>query len=289
MSNLGIAIGPAIGGFIATRSYLISFLAAASASAIYFFITLFFVKETKPEASTDPGSAGEVSAGYGHLLRDFGFLLFCLTFAVMGIAYAQTMTIFPVYLKEQYLIPESQFGLIMSTNAAMVVLFQYPVTRVLRRIALGPALTLGALFVAVGLGTVAFSSTFFMFLLSMIIVTIGELIFAPSSTTFVADVAPEAMRGRYMGVFGMSLGLSFGLAPIAGGIINDGIGPVFIWVIMAAVALLSAVSFLLIGRGVIDRKLPSESVAPMLEVPAAENAHARRYDDRSSPLQSSLE
>jgi hypothetical protein len=63
---------------------------------------------------------------------------------------------------------------------------------------LAPALSVAALFVALGLGTVAVSSTFSMFLLSMIVVTVGELIFAPSSTAVVANVAPETMGGRYM-------------------------------------------------------------------------------------------
>jgi MFS family permease len=261
VSNLGIAIGPAIGGFIATRSYLVSFLAAAAASAIYFLIILFFTTETRPEVSVDRNASAEVSGGYGRLLRDFRFLAFCLTLAVMGIAYAQMMTILPVYIKEQYGIVESQFGLIMATNAAMVVVFQYPVTKLLKRVPLGSALAVGALFVALGLGTVAISSAFTMFLLSMIIVTIGELIFAPSSTAFAADVAPEAMRGRYMGVYGMSYGLTFGLAPAVGGIINDSVGPVAVWYSMTGVALLSAVSFLLIGRLINGERYPEGPVS----------------------------
>jgi MFS family permease len=248
VSNLGIAIGPAIGGFIATRSYLISFVAAASASAVYFLIILFFTKETRPEIPVQDEDSSQVAGGYGHLLSDIPFLAFCATLGVMGIAYAQMMTILPVYIKDQYQIVESQFGLIMATNAAMVVVFQYPVAKLLKRVALAPALSVATLFVALGLGTVAFSSTFSMFLLSMIIVTIGELIFAPSSTAFVAEVAPETMRGRYMGVYGMSFGLSFGLAPAVGGIINDSLSPVLVWYSMAGVALLSAASFLLLGR-----------------------------------------
>jgi MFS family permease len=247
VANLGIAIGPAVGGFVATRSYLISFVCAAAASAIYFFITLVFIKETRPEVAAGEHGSARAPSGYGPVLRDFPFVLFCVSYAIMGIAYAQMMTIFPVYIKDQYLVPESRFGLIMATNAAMVVLFQYPVTRGLRRLALAPTLALGALFVSLGLGIVAFSTTFSMFLLSMVVVTIGELIFAPSSVAFVADLAPETMRGRYMGIFGMCFGLAFGVAPAIGGLINDHMGPVYIWRIMALVALFSGLAFLTIG------------------------------------------
>ncbi len=290
VSNLGIAIGPAIGGFIATRSYLVSFAAAALASAFYFLVILFFTKETKPTTSVADLDTAQTTQGYGRLVRDVPFLTFCITLGVMSIAYAQVMTILPVYIKDQYQIVESQYGLIMATNAAMVVLFQYPVAKLLKRVALAPALSVGSLFVALGLGTVAVSSTFSMFLLSMIVVTIGELIFAPSSTAFVADVAPETMRGRYMGVYGMSFGLSFGLAPAVGGMINDSFSPILVWYSMAGVALLTAVLFLLIGKQLGTEKPPAEPVACAVAVTdAAESPHHFSSEERCSRVQSPLE
>jgi MFS family permease len=278
VANLGIAIGPAIGGFIATRSYFISFMVAAASSALYFFITLILIKETKPEVEPTDEDHREEKGGYGYILRDYSFLFFCLIFAVMSIAYIQMMTIFPVYIKDQYQIPESQFGLIMATNAAMVVLFQYPLTRILERYQLGPVLASGALFVALGVGSVAFFNSFPMFLLSMVIVTIGELIFAPSATTFVANVAPEAMRGRYMGVYGMTWGLSFGLGPITGGIINDNLGPSHVWQVMAVVGLLSAVAFLALGmKGAQEKRLsPAASGTADVGVAGNPSSHGGR-------------
>ncbi len=263
VANLGIAIGPAIGGFIATRSYLISFLAAATSSAVYFIIILLFVKETKPEAEVSDDDASQRDGGYAHLMRDYHFLLFCLAYTAMSIAYIQMMTIFPVYIKDQYQVPESQFGLIMATNAAMVVVFQYPLTQVVGRYRLAPTLASGALFTALGVGMVSLSSSFATFLLSMVVLTIGELIFAPASIAFVAKVAPETMRGRYMGVYGMTMGLSFGLGPIVGGMINDNLSPILIWPIMAGVGLASAVAFLLIGRITTDEaRLAGASAVP---------------------------
>ena len=71
--------------------------------------------------------------GYGRVLRDYPFLAFCGAYTLLGIAYAQMMTLLPVYIKEGYGILESRYGFIMATNAAMVVLFQYSITRVTER------------------------------------------------------------------------------------------------------------------------------------------------------------
>jgi MFS family permease len=92
-----------------------------------------------------------------------------------------------------------------------------------------------------------------------------------------------------MGVFGMSMGISFGMAPALGGLINDNLGPVFIWYIMTILALLSAVFFFALGR----RTTKQEPEAEYL--PAAEgsipltNPEPRASHGRHTHAESSLE
>ncbi|HEM62520.1 MAG TPA: MFS transporter, partial [Chloroflexi bacterium] len=128
-----------------------------------------------------------------------------------------------------------------------------------------------------------------LFLASMVVVTIGELIFAPSSTTLAANLAPETMRGRYMGVFGMATGLSFGMAPAVGGLINDNLGPRMVWQIMAVVALLSALGFLAIGRGVFRSAPRSVGSAPTMVTGAPHNPHPPVREEGGSSTEPSSE
>ncbi|GAG23413.1 unnamed protein product, partial [marine sediment metagenome] len=51
VSNAGIAIGPAVGGFLAAASYFLTFSAAAVAASIALLLVVFLVRETKPELS----------------------------------------------------------------------------------------------------------------------------------------------------------------------------------------------------------------------------------------------
>ncbi len=244
IANLGVAIGPAIGGFIATRSYLLSFMAAAASAATFLLLSTLFIKETKPEVE---GERDEAMEGYGRVLRDYPFLAFCGAYTLLGIAYAQMMTLLPVYIKEGYGILESRYGFIMATNAAMVVLFQYSITRVTERYRAAPVLAAGALFTALGVGSVALGNSFPLFLMSMAILTIGEMLIIPTSVSLVADMAPVTMRGRYMGVYGLTWGIAFGVGPILGGYLNDTIAPVYIWYEAFILGLLSTLAFQLIG------------------------------------------
>lgn len=245
-SNVGVTIGPAIGGFIATRSYTLSFLLAASSFAILILPTFFLIRETRPETPLEEERGGRT--GYGRVLRDLPFLGFAGAFALMNLAYAQMLIYLPVYIKENYGIPESGYGFILATNALMVVLFQFAVTRVTERYPRLPVMALGALLIAIGLGSVALFEAYLLFLLSMIIYTIGELITAPTATAFVADAAPVAMRGTYMAVYSLCLRFGFGLGPMVGGVLHDTLGPAYIWHGAFLTGLVSMAAFLLLGR-----------------------------------------
>ncbi|MFQ6016007.1 MAG: MDR family MFS transporter, partial [Anaerolineae bacterium] len=241
--NLGIVIGPSVGGLIiAFGSYLHLFILAAITSLIFFLITLFFIRETKPE--TVVREEGAPLAGYGQVLQDQPFLAFCLVAILETIVYAQMTTTFPVFLKQERGIPEALWGLIMATNAGMVVLFQFPLTRLSDHYRRTAVLAVGALFYAVGFGGIGLGTGFFYFVFCVIVLTIGEMLFIPTATAYVADIAPEDMRGRYMGAAGLIWGAGFGIGPIVGGAIMDRWGGVYIWPVTFVLSLLGAAAFL---------------------------------------------
>jgi len=210
ISNLGIAFGPAIGGFVTSVSYDIAFYASAGASLAFGLLIAFGARETMPAPQAGrPRAAGS----YAPVLRDGAFLLFVGTYALSGMAYITLMTFLPVYVKENFGVIERQYGFIMATNAAMVVLFQFAVTRQTSRRPAPPMLTLGALFYAAGVGSVALGRGFPGFWLSMVILTIGELIMMPTSASLTANLAPPELMGRYMGLYTLTWSIGMGVGP----------------------------------------------------------------------------
>jgi MFS family permease len=130
----------------------------------------------------------------------------------------------------------------------MVVLFQVGVTSITKRYLPLPVLALGTLVYAIGVGSIALGQGFWGFWLSLVIVTTGELMIMPTSSTFVANLAPVEMRGRYMGAFAFAPGVGRSIAPIIGGLLNDRIGPKAIWLGGALIGLTSALSYGLMSR-----------------------------------------
>jgi MFS family permease len=140
------------------------------------------------------------------------------------------------------------------------VLFQYSVTRLTQRYYHLPVLAVGSLFYALGVGSVAWGAGFTGFLLSMVILTIGEMIMIPTSTALTANLAPPDMRGRYMGMYGLTWGVAMGIGPVLGGTLNDQVAPVAIWYAGLVLAAIAMVGFIVLGR-LLPRRMPPLSPA----------------------------
>jgi MFS family permease len=130
----------------------------------------------------------------------------------------------------------------------MVVTLQTLTTRTTKRYLPLLMLSVGSLFYAIAVGSVAFVQGFLGFWIAMVVMTIGELILAPTSSTYVANLAPVAMRGRYMSLFGMTWPVGAGIGPLIGGILSDTLGPRATWFGGLAIGLLSAIFFWILAR-----------------------------------------
>jgi predicted MFS family arabinose efflux permease len=248
--NISVVIGPAIGGFMAARSYLSLFIADAIISLIAASIVMVSLPETKPEAK--PGAEHESLAqtfgGYFKVLKDTTFMLFIGACLLMVLVYMNMNTTLGVYLRDVYGVPESGYGWILSLNAAMVVFFQFYTTR---RVENRPPLlmmALGTALYAIGFAMYGFVSAYIFFLLAMVIITIGEMIVVPVSQALVARFAPEDMRGRYMAMFGFSWGIPYAIGPLMAGIVMDNYNPKLLWYATGVVGMLAVAGFLSLQR-----------------------------------------
>lgn len=247
-NNLGIALGPAIGGFVSVGSYTASFLIAASGLVFYGLLVGFFARETIPQKASGSPRWVETLGGYNKVVKDSTFISFAAAIAVNTICAVMIWQLMSVYANKNYGISESQYGLIPSTNAAMVVLLQYAITLFTKRRPPLLMASLGSLIYAVSAGLVAFATDFWGFWACMVLMTFGELILVPTATTWVANRAPADMRGRYMSLYGLTWSVARGIGPAYGGLLNDNLGPRFMWVGSFAVGLIASLWLLLLFR-----------------------------------------
>jgi len=241
VNNVGVAIGPAAGGFLATRSYTYAFVGAASGMIIYSLLLYFRARETLPNAyRPDKMTTRDRMGGYGRVFKDRPYLIFILLVGAGLIAPSILWSLLAVYTKQNYDIPESLYGWLPTTNALMCVFVQLFVTRISRRFRLLPVAAAGMLTYALGVGSVAMMKSFWGFWASMVLMTFGELILIPTITNYIAEQAPVDMRGRYLSFYWFAWGTARAIAPLIGGYLNDNNSPRAIWIGGLAIGLASS-------------------------------------------------
>jgi MFS family permease len=231
VNNAGIAIGPAIGGFIATKSYNYTFLSAAIGMLIYSLLLFSRAHETLNKESLPVYAKGsERLGGYNRVFRDFPYVVFALLIGIGLIAPSMLWTLFAVYTKQNFGLPENLYGWLPTTNALMCVFVQFSVTQVSRRFRPLPVIGIGMLLYALGVGSVALMTSFWGFWMSMVLLTFGELTLIPTVSKYIADLAPSDLRGRYMSFYWIAWGIARGAAPVIGSFLNDNVNPGSIWI-----------------------------------------------------------
>lgn len=228
-NNVGVAMGPAIGGFLASTSYNLAFLSAALGMIAYSALITFRGHETLPSRAVLDATGKQPQGGYERMLRDRPFITMVVSLAFTITCAGVMWVLLSVYTNTQFNIPERAYGWIPTVNALMVVFLQVAVTSRTKRFSPLLMMAMGSLFYALGVGSVALGRGYWAFVGSMIVMTIGELILVPTSDTYVASLAPVDMRGRYMSISGLTWNIGAGIGPVIGGYLNDAISPQAIW------------------------------------------------------------
>ncbi len=248
--NCAVVIAPAIAGFLISYSYLLLFIVDMVISLVAAAVVLLALPETRPQAQgkTTSESLSQTFAGYGRAFRDVPFVAFVSVCILMTLVYMNMNTTLGVFLRDQHGIPESGYGLLISLNAILVVLVQFWLTRRLKKQKPMLMMALGTGLYALGFAAYGFVTTYLLFALAMVVITIGEMVLAPFQQALVAGFAPEDMRGRYMAIAGLSWGLAFAAGPILAGLLLDSPNPDYLWFACGILGLVAAAAFIFLDK-----------------------------------------
>ena len=269
VGNLAWIIGPTIGGFVANINFFYLFVIDAVISCLVAAMFFRMLPETKPQVHAEahlrePDSILQTVLGYRVVLVNFAFMAFVVANMLMLIVYQQMYGTLSVFLRDVHSIDPQRYGLLMTTSAITVVLFQFSVSRWLRGRAPFLMMAFGTVFYMIGFAMFGFVSVFWLFAGAIVVITIGEMIVVPVSQGLAANFAPEDMRGRYMAIFGLSWAIPSTIGPGAAGYIIDNFNPNLLCYIVGALCGLSVLAYwalhLSIGRQSRFAPKPAEGV-----------------------------
>ncbi|MBC7220422.1 MFS transporter [Candidatus Bipolaricaulota bacterium] len=244
--NVGWAAGPAIGGYMASwLPYWTLFLTTAVITAGSLAVLARYARE--------PGRAEEdrvMRGGFRELIADQRFVGFVALSLLVFVVAGQLVSTLSVFTVDRLGLTEAEFGGLLTLNGFLVVLFQYPLARTLARFPRGRLLAGGSFLY--GLGYLAFGwlRAYPALLGAMVVVTLGEMVYAPNTLAVTADLAPPGRRGRYLGAFGLAETLGWSLGAFVGGALLDAfpVSPLATWGVVAGLGFAAAAGFILWGR-----------------------------------------
>jgi MFS family permease len=151
----------------------------------------------------------------------------------------------PVWMVEQLGLSTRSFGLLFTLNTLLIVFLEVRLNAMTAHWSPARALSVGSALCTVGFGALAFLSSYWGIVATVVIWTFGEMILFPSTAAYVSELAPPARRGEYMGFYSMTFGTGFTLGPWAGLSVLGAAGARALWLSCLAVG---ALSTLLLAR-----------------------------------------
>ena len=241
-SNLGFAIGMASAGLLAEYSFQLLFYIDAATTLTLCGLVFFgiqrigFTKVAQDQAGWKPAlvAARNNSAFVRCLIANF----------CVAMVFFQITTSWALFVIDSGFCKQT-FGYLTALNGIIVALFELPLTSITRRYRPVTVMAVGYALVGIGMGMNLLggdhSYSLAIFILVTIIFTLGEMISLPISNSYIAELAPEEMRGRFMGLLGVSWSTSLMLGPALGMSLYK-VSPNSLWILCIALGLAAAIA-----------------------------------------------
>ncbi|WP_442788513.1 MFS transporter [Dactylosporangium sp. NBC_01737] len=259
--NLGMAAASLIAGLLAEVSFALLFSVDAAGTLVTAVLLLWKVRETKPAAAP---AAKEPRGGLHTALTDRAFMSFVGLSLLLAVVTLQSSTILPLAITADGLRP-TVYGSVVAYAGLLIVAGQLFVPRLIDRWRKGTTLAVANVFLGLGFACVALASDVPGYLLAATVWTVGSMLAAPPNAAVIAELSPEALRGRYQSVFYLIFPAASFIAPAAGGASLEFLGD-WHWVICGALGMVAAAGHLLIQPARERRVIRDQE---RLEVPVA--------------------
>ena len=240
--NLAFAAGPATAGFLADRSFFYLFVGDAATSIVYGVIALVALPQGLRSNMKGErfGEAVRVAA------KNTPLIVFLFATFIITLVDFQTGSTFALHVKSVGL-PTRAYGVLISENGLLIVCFELLITTYVQRFRPQPVIALGYFLSGLGFALTAFARTIPALAATVVVWTFGEMFTSPMAVAYVAQIAPEQYRGRYMGL--LTVTWSFGM--LAGpplGTILFARNEMLLWAACGLCGIVSALLLLILSR-----------------------------------------
>ena len=254
--NLGWAFGGTLGGIIASFNYHLLFWIDGFTNIIA-ALMLYYLLNPADQVAKEP-TPGDLSLDKTSPLKDKKFKIFIGLAILYALCFYQLYSTIPVYYKDVYHMSEFYIGMLMGLNGLIIVIIEMVLIFHLE------SKNRGMHFISHGLLLTALSFLVYIFLpfplitalLSVILVTMGEILAMPFMNNYWTGRASASNRGQYAGYYTMAWSLAQVLGPTGGTWIAGHWGFNSLWWISALICLIAGILFRTVKLAIISNHFP---------------------------------
>jgi MFS family permease len=249
VQNIGFVVGPLIGALLLTVGWRALFVTTSAIGAVAFLAALRLIPRHAEFSPTAPPRRPSWSV----LARDRSFAAVVAAGTLAAIVYVSYETLLPISLVQSHGLAPAAWGVLLAINPTVVVLFQIRLTGRVSRFSELTRLAVGIAAMGTPFLLVSVSTALPLLVVLLLIFVLGEMLWTPLSQGLIARIAPDDMRGAYLGAGGAMWPAAFALGPLLGLQVRSAFGDTAMWVAVAitgaAAIALYTVAMRLAGRG----------------------------------------
>ncbi|CDR61610.1 MDR family MFS transporter [Staphylococcus schweitzeri] len=218
--NIGVAVGAAMGGFVAEFSFNYIFLANLIMYIVFALvaITQFNIEiKAKVKYPTHLDITGKKNKA-----RFISLVLICAMFAICWVAYIQWESTIASFT-QSINISMAQYSVLWTINGIMILVAQPLIKPILYLLKgdLKKQMFVGIVIFMLSFFVTSFAENFTIFVVGMIILTFGEMFVWPAVPTIANQLAPEGKQGQYQGFVNSAATVGKAFGPFLGGVLVD--------------------------------------------------------------------
>ena len=229
--NLGFSAGPAVGGFIiVTMSYGGLFWVDGITCIIASLLLLQVLHPKKAKLLDE-----EINEHPKSAYTDKAFIIFLIAMVIFGAVFLQFLSTIPYFYKEGAGLTELEIGLLMALNGILIFIFEMPLIKWLETTSFTKIglMIFGLILICLGFVLMIINPWVGLIIISMIVLTFGEMIVFPFSNSFSLDRAKRGLKGEYMALYSIAFSISHLFSHNMGFHLIDAFGFNTTWTIMA--------------------------------------------------------
>ncbi len=244
--NLGFSFGPFFGGLIIA---LISYSGLFWVDGITCIAAIVVMKVVLKEKKVRVDKSNIVIDKENNITsvyKDQPYWLFLLIIFLMGLVFMQLFTTMPLFYKEVHGMTEFQIGLLMSLNGFLIFLFEMPLIHYIEKKLLDrlKIITWSLGLLAMSYAILNATSWSGILIVSMLLITLGEMLAFPFTNNFAMNRAPLGNEGRYLALYSMAFSCAHIFSAKTGMEVIARFGFIANWFLMGTLGLLAVLLML---------------------------------------------